>query len=868
MEFYRIPLEQLITLLKTDIGVGLTTKEAQKRLRKNGTNTLPGRPPERAVLLFLKQLNNAFSYLLIVAALLKCLVEGYRDAIIIGVIIMVNALVSAIQEGRASQTLAKLRSFLKTDCLVIRDGQTHIIDQTLLVPGDILILHEGMRVPADARLFEGHMLRIDESILTGESVPVTKTPGLTALPKAPLSEQSGMVFTGSTILSGHAHAIVVATGKKAEIGHLTCVIDKIETDMPLKRDLAHLSYFLLRAVIVIVVIFVLIGLLRGKDFAELVFTMTSLLVSIVPEGIPIVSTILMARNAYRMARSNVLVKRLQAIDGLGRLQVLVVDKTGTLTKNEQMVSALAVENSLYTVTGNGYEKSGAVYDLKGGVAQIKRETPLWYLGLAASLLDDAELSRDEKTGALRVRGEPIQAALGICAQKMGFDLETDQKTYPKIDEIPFAPETPLQKALFTFDGDKNLLVVMGSPERVADYCHQQSEPETGLQKMLSDGLRVVAIGYGFTTATQLTQTAGSAITTVGLWGLNDALRSDAAESIDAVQELGVRVLVATGDHLQTAIHVARATGLYQGPLSVQEGTAIEEKGDEEITVLARVTPQEKLKIISHLHQKNLLVGMTGDGVNDVPALVAADVGIAMGKSGTDVAKEAASIILLDDSLSSIAEGIMLGRHAFLTMRHVLIFVLATSASEILAFAATLIMNVPLPLSATQILWVHLLTDGLLTIALGMEPVDKKIAKIPLDPKARLIDRGMTRAFFLTSVPVAVITLVLFIYHLPEGLHTARSVALTALAMGQWWNAWNMRSETGSIFSQNPFSNIWLLTCTFLVVVAQIGALYLPFLQNILYTVPLSLSDFMLCLGVSSLVLVTEEVHKWWGRRRK
>jgi Ca2+-transporting ATPase len=240
----------------------------------------------------------------------------------------------------------------------------------------------------------------------------------------------------------------------------------------------------------------------------------------------------------------------------------------------------------------------------------------------------------------------------------------------------------------------------------------------------------------------------------------------------------------------------------------------------------------------------------------------------MGQSGTDVAKEAASIVLLDDSLASIAQGIMLGRHAFLTMRNVLIFVLATSASEILAFAVALVLNVPLPLLATQILWVHLLTDGLLTIALGMEPLDKKIAKIPLDPKARLIDRRMASAFLLTSIPVAIATLTLFMYHLPEGIQKARSIALTVLAMGQWWNAWNMRSETGSIFSQNPFSNGWLLVCTFLVVIAQVAALYTPFLQKILYTVPLAPHEFLLCLGVSSLVLVTEEARKWWGRREK
>ncbi|MCL5436550.1 MAG: HAD-IC family P-type ATPase [Candidatus Dependentiae bacterium] len=863
MDFYQVPIDELIARLKTDRQQGLRTEEAKRRLRHDGPNALPGHPPESTFRLFFKQLNNSFSYLLIAAALLKLVIEGYQDAIIIGLVVVVNALVSALQEGRASHILVKLRHFLKSDCLVIRDGKAQTIDQSLLVAGDIILLHAGMKVPADARIFEGQGVRVDEAVLTGESTAVSKTFADLETPNLSASNQGNMLFTGSAVLSGHAHAVVVATGKKALLGQLTCQIDQIETDMPLKRDLAELSQTLIRAVIIIVAVFILIGLLRGKEVTELIFTMTSLLVSIVPEGIPIVSTILMTRNAYRMARTHVLIKRLQAIDGLGRLQVLVVDKTGTLTKNEQVVSTIVIGESQYTVTGDGYEQQGQIFDASGRPILVNPESELGQSARIAALLDDAEVMRDPGSKRLHVRGEPVQAALGICAEKIGFEPRREQRRYPKLDEIAFSSESQVQRVLFDFsaDGKNRLCAVMGSPERVLAYAGQQEDAyRAALKRLFDEGLRVIAIGYGTTSATHLGDVAPGTISAISLWGLHDAVRPEAAAGIDAVQELGVRVLVATGDHRQTAVHVARAMGIYHGPESVQEGVAFE-KGGQGVMVLARVTPQEKVKIIGHFHQEHLLVGMTGDGVNDVPALVAADVGIAMGTS-TDVAKEAADLVLLDDSLMSIARGIMLGRHAFLTMRRVLIFVLATSASEIIAFAIALLINVPLPLLATQILWVHMLTDGLLTIALGMEPMNEKITKVPLAPSTRLVDRSMVQALCLTSLPVAAITLGLFLYALPHGIQQARSIALTALAMGQWWHAWSMRAEQKSIFTQNPFSNIWLLIGTLLVILSQIAALYLPALQNVLHTVPLSAPTFLVCVAASSLVLVINELYKW------
>lgn len=857
MEWYRQSAEKIGEILMTDLQRGLSTNEAKKRIIKSGKNQLLHRPPDRFFTLFFKQIHNTFTYLLLVAALLKLFVEGYRDAAIILVVVAINALVSTVQEGKAHQTLSKLRQFLKTDSIVIRDGKKQLIDQEELVPGDLIILRDGMRVPADARIIESANLYVDESLVTGESTPVEKKSEKTDTEETSLFHQKNMVFSGTTITSGYAKAVIVATGANTEIGKLSCNLETLSVDMPLTRDLTDLSFFLLRAVVIIVIFFILVGLVRGKEFADLIFTMTSLLVSIVPEGIPIVSTILLARNAYRMAKSHVLVKNLQAIDGLGRVEVLVVDKTGTLTKNEQMVSAFCVEGTIYHVSGSGYEKNGMVTLRDKSIISPEEKTPLWYFGIIAALLDNTELIENKETKSIQIKGEPLQAAMGICAQKLGIDCSTVKKDFRFIGAVPFTPGKRIQHTIFSVSDGTFLQILFGSPEEVLLHCTGE-KTDAVLTQFLDEGLRTVAIAYAISTSPEpskeITWTCG------GIIGLRDTLRDDAAEGMRRVEELGVRVIIATGDHLETAHHVAHAAGISHTE-PIIEGKQINAENVGAVNIIARVTPQDKLSIIQLLHKQNKIVGMTGDGINDVPALAAADVGIAMGHEGTDIAKEAADIVLLDNSLTSIAEGIVLGRHAFLAMRQVLTFILSTSAGEILIIAISLIFNSPLPLLATQILWVHLLTDGCLDIALGMEPVHFASTKIPLKNRVRLVDRALARSFFVTSIPVALITIMLFWHYLPEGLVKARTIALTTLAMCQWWNVWNMRSENRSVFAQNPFSNGWLVVSTCFVVIAQLGALYMPFLQKILYTDSLTLGEISICFGFSALVLVFEEVRK-------
>lgn len=862
------PLEKLIQDLKVTLVLGLSQSVVQEKQRLFGKNDLPHKPPKSFLRLFFEQFNNAFFYLLIIAALLKLFVEGYRDAIFIMIVVLVSALVSAIQEGRASKILEKLRSFMKTECIVLREGIKHVVDQTELVPGDIIFISEGNRIPADARLLESSFFKVDESALTGESALVFKDAHFISHQEIPLFEQKNMIFMGTTAMTGHAKALVIATGIKTELGKLHAPLSRPEIDMPLKKDLKKLSNFLIGAACFITIFFIAIGYLLGKELNELIFTMTSLLVSIVPEGIPIVSTIVMAQNAFRMAQVNVLVKKLQSIDALGRVEVLVVDKTGTLTKNEQVISKIIIGQEKFRITGEGYNARGEIIDELGMVIdQNNLSSEFLQVALAAALFDHSEITSDLQTNILRVRGEPLQAALGVFAAKAGFDRNKVQEEYRLIEEIPFDTQTRLHLSLFQKNSDVPFCLALGAPEVIQTLCIKtDARAQEAVSELLSEGYRVVAIAFKEMPDQKIIPQELNGFSCLGLFGMSDTLRIDAAQAISDIKDLGVQVVVATGDHPITAFSIAQKIGLAQPLEAIIEGKNLSKLSDESLqktTILARVTPQDKLSIVERYHQSGFIVGMTGDGVNDVPALALSEVGIALGQMGTDLAKEAADIILLDDALATIKQGILLGRHAFNTMRRVLLFVLATSGGEVFTIACALLLNLPLPLLATQILWVHMLTDGFLDIALGMEPPDYEELQQPILKQA-LLDRSLARIFILTSIPIAITTLGLFWWYISyrgEDLIKARTIALTVLAMCQWWNAWNCRSEKKSIFKMPFFSNKWLLGLTILVAIAQYAAISWTPLQKMLATTSLSWAEIGICFGASILVLLVDEARK-------
>lgn len=862
--WYYYSTHELAAYLKTDLTKGLLPTEVLVRQKNYGFHTLPLQKPPSWPTLFIKQLNNSFFYILMAAAVLKVAIEGYRDAFIILFVICVSALVTTFQEKRAYSLLATLHTFINADALVIREGKSVVVAQKELVPGDVIIIQKGNKVPADARIIKSYALHIDESSLTGESLPVLKNDDVLTEQKLPVFEQSNMVFWGTVAVAGHARAVVVATGSRSYWGSLQQTISSHDIDLPLKKDLATLSYVLLLSAMGIVALFTFSGILLGKEISELIFTMTSLLVSIVPTGIPVVSTIIMAQNAYRMAKDKVLVKNLQAIDALGRIEVLVVDKTGTLTRNEQMVSKILTFDksgsiNLYQVSGNGYEPQG---NISRNTIPLTAPFPpeLLELGSAAAMVDSSEITFDATTNRYRVKGEPLQAAGTVFSQKIGLDKRMIQKNVRVLEEEEFDYATRKKSLLIEESNGEKVRIFFGSPEGILQLCGLEEHEQIArkLKELLDEGLRIIAFA--------IKQAAATQPRFLGLLCMHDKVRITAARDIASIEELGVKVVIATGDHRKTALAVAKEIGLKFTSSALHEGEIYNKTfKPDTLTLAARVTPQDKVNLIESYHQKRILVGMTGDGANDVPALRAADVGIAMGGWGTDVAQDAADIVLLDDSLYSISKGILLGRHAFDAMRRVLIFVLSVSAAEIIIIALTFLLGAPLPLLATQILWIHMLTDGLLDIAIGMEPQDERELKNRFIGTKKLIDRALVRSFFIVSLPTALAVIILFLYfETTETLAKGRTIALITLAMCQWWNAWNMRSESRSLFSLNPLSNRWLALMTLLVIGCQAAALYVPLLQKLLYTVPLSTQELLLCFTVSSLVLWSEELRKCWA----
>lgn len=870
--------QDVIRELKSSAETGLSTQEANKRLQEFGPNRLPDKPRESFIILFLKQFQSSLIYVLLAAVLLEILLQKFFDALIIGLLLVINAFIGAIQEGRASQILESLKRFLKTDSLVLRDGKKKIIADYKLVPGDIIILQEGTKVAADARLLESYNLTIDEAVLTGESTGVLKdATAIISKEDTPVHDQVNMVFTGTHVLSGNGKAIVTATGSYTEIGKLHKTVEHISTEMPLIKDTERLSNWLIRIVLVIALFFFFIGLLHNKEWHELVLTIIALCVSAVPEGLPIVTTIALATAAYRMALRNVLIKKLPAIEALGRIQVLVVDKTGTLTRNELIVSQVYADNSFYHVSGQGYSPEGTVTIDSTPITNPDPNSDLWFLALAGALLNRSERIYEESKQRFRIQGEPTQAAMAIFAEKLGITPQVLVQ-YKLLYEIPFDPVRRLNAGFFKTD-NQILVLVTGSPEMVLERCNKiNSKIESAFNTMLDQGLRMIGASKTTYAIDEFTSKQNNNLDFfldklvnmqfLGFFGMEDTIREGIKKVVHTIQRSGIHLAMATGDHLKTALFVAKKLDIFRPGDIALTGFTLDDITPSEflqqllkVTVFARVTPQEKLEIVKGYHMLGYTVGMTGDGVNDVPPLVAADVGIAMGIMGTEVTKEAADIVLLDDSLHSISAGIEEGRAILLTLRRIMLYLFATNLGELLVIGSALTINLPLPLLASQILWINLVTDGFLDVTLALEPTDVAIVHKPSFTRLQLFDFSLVKKLIVMAITMAIGSFALFSYYQTIDLDLARTITLITMALYQWFNAWNMRSEFKSLFKLNPFSNLWLIGATILVFVLQLIAVYTPIMQKLLHTVPLSFNQWLLALSTASTIIFVEEIRK-------
>ncbi|HLP44208.1 MAG TPA: cation-translocating P-type ATPase, partial [Candidatus Nanoarchaeia archaeon] len=759
---------------------GLELTDVVKRLKLHGPNALPEPKTMSVAQLFLKQFQSPLIYILLIASIVVLFLGDVADTIVILVVLLINAVIGVLQEGKAQNTLKALQNFTKTQAVAIRDGVEEVIVDEEIVPGDIIVLREGDKVPADARLFEVKNLRLDESALTGESEPVSKTIDVISKAVTSTADQRNMVFRGSLVVAGSARAIVVATGLNTVIGGISKKMIGLDTEIPLNKNIKILSRNVGIAVVVISALVFGIGVLYGNSIESMFFTSVAVAVSLVPEGLPVVITLVLSIGAYRMAKQNALVKNLAAVEALGQASVIAVDKTGTITKNELMIERVFVGGKHFSVMGNGYEPRGDV--LFDGIPVDPANHPeLIFAGKIATFCANARVMLREKEGTWQVAGDPTEAALLTFGEKVGFHKDELEQEEPQVNDLPFDSKLKYHATLHSVK-KKSFLSVVGAPESVLGLSNQirvgahvkklteavKNEIEVAVHAMSRQGLRVLAFAYVSDYAGELGVDPVHGVTLVGLFGLRDVMREGVRESVQAAQANGLRVVMITGDHKLTAETIAREAGIYREGDEILTGQDLSRipTGDlvkmlPRVSVFARVSPEDKLDIIQLLKKNGDIIAMTGDGVNDALSLVAADLGIAMGKIGTEVSKEAADIVLLDDNFKSIVSAIDEGRNIFAGIKKVVVYLFSTGLGELFTVVGAMLFFLPPPVFPTQILWLNLVTDGFLVVALAFEPKERIKTRITPGGKGFFFGKHAVIRAVLMGLTMSVITIVVF-----------------------------------------------------------------------------------------------------------
>jgi len=874
---------------------GLSPEAVAKNVKQYGLNKLPDLKPDSLLKVFSRQFKSPLIYILLVACLIIFLMGDLVDGVVILLVLVFNAIVGTVQEGKAQNTLLALKKFIETRATVLRDGKEIIISDHDVVPGDIILLQEGEKVPADARVILSSNLKIDEASLTGESEPVEKFSETILSDKdLPTTDQSNMVFRGTNVLVGNGRAIVVATALDTVIGKISKEISLVDTEMPLKKNIRYLSRLIIGTVLVFSVVLFILGIYTGQTAKEMFGTVVSLAVSIIPEGLPIVMTLVLATGVWRMSKQNALVKKLQAVESLGQARVIAVDKTGTITKNEMIVQQVYLPGSeeaggdkMFMVGGVGYESKGDVH-FNDKLIDPVNHPELIFASKVGILCANAQVIFSEKEKIWRVIGDPTEAAMLVLAQKFGFYKEDILHESPFVEEVPFDYKLKCHATVHQTDKVK-ILSVAGAPEeilRVSDSIwldgkakklsiEERKKLESVYIGMSEQGLRVIALAIDNNFTGSVKKEKIKDLSFVGFLGMKDALRPEVNSAMATAVSAGIKVIMITGDHIITAQAIAREAGIFKTGDIVLTGADIDNLSDEVLTgklsktsVFARVTPEHKLRIINLYKKRGEIVAMTGDGVNDAPSLVAADLGVAMGKIGTEVAKEAADIVLTDDNFGSIISAVEEGRSIYKTIKKVILYLFSTSWGEALTITGALLVGLPLPLLPAQIIWLNFVTDGFLDVSLAMEPKEEGLMKRNFErPKNYLLDKLMIQRMLVMSVPMMLGTLLLFSLYLDSGLIKAWTMALTTLAVFQWFNAWNCRHESRSIFQTNFWANKFLVIASVIVIGLQIFLVYNPFMQSVFKTTSLTILEWLLILVVSSSIIIVEEVRKFFYRRK-
>ena len=867
---------------------GLSSIGVLHQRAKYGQNViLKNKPPSRLIL-FLRQFQNAFMYILIVAAAVVFFLGEYVDGGIILFIIILNAFIGAIQEGKAQDTLSALKDIIEDHATVVRNGKPQIIPAQDVVPGDILILKDGEKVTADARLFESNSLKVQESALSGESEEVFKDHSAKVAGEASLADQATMVFKGTQIMAGFGKAVVIATGMNTALGQIADELDELHKDIPLQKNIADLTSLIIKVVGVFAVVIFFIGLLNDKTISEMFLIGVALAISAIPESLPVVVTLVLATGVWRMSQQNTLVKRLQAVEALGGATIIALDKTGTITKNQMTVEMVYVDGKTFEISGSGYTPEGNI--LYGGSPVVPATSEALLLaGKISAFTAQAHIAySEERQEWQRVSGDPTEVALLVLGKKMGLEKDDLERQYLKIQEFPFDLKTQKHTAINLVEG-KQFLTTAGGPEGILQSSKfiwregkqilldmtGKNELRSVVSRFTRDGYRVLALAANFNPPQAINPFELPELVFVGLVAIRDAIRPEVYDALKAVKAAGLRPVMITGDHADTACAIATQVGIFKKGDTVLTGSELETLSDSELrdklstcTVFARVAPEQKLKIIRAYQKQGEVVAMTGDGINDALSLVAADLGVAMGKSGTEVAKEAADIILLDDNFGTIASAVEEGRNIYSTIYKSILYLLSTNLGELLVIGIAVAVRLPLPLVATQIIWLNMITDSFLVAALALEPKEKG-SLMNRRPKTHrfFFDKGMTIRIFLVSGIMTIVTLVLFVHYLPEGIVKATTIALTVLTVFQWFNIFNVRSAERSAFS-NIFRNKYIFIGLGAAITLQLLALYTPFMQKVLKTTGLSLKEWGVILVAALTIIAAEEIRKIITRKFK
>ena len=893
-DWHALDAADVIAGVESDVAAGLAVEEARRRLARAGPNALPEAKRRSLASVFLGQFRSPLIYLLFVAAGVALALGHTNDALVIFTVVLLNALIGAFQEGRAERAVDALRKLATHPARVVRGGQELVVEAREVVPGELLLLEAGDAVAADARLVEAAALQVAEAALTGESVPVAKRLAPLAL-DTPLADRRNMVYAGTHVTAGRARAVIVATGQATEIGGIAALAEAAEEpETPLERRIARFGRTIMVAAAGVFLLVVAIGFARGVPAGQLFMVGISQLVGMIPEGLPVAMTIALAVGVQRMARRKAVVRRLAAVETLGSTTVICSDKTGTLTKNEMTVTALSLPDGReLAVTGVGHDPDGEIRD---GARAVDPEDDAGLRALleAGALCNDAQLARPDGSSQGWVPiGDPTEVALLTLALKGGVDLGALRAQAPRRGEIPFDPAAKMMATWHATPAGARVYL-KGAPEVVLPLCRaaRRGATDTALDEALSQDVRSTAEGMAARALRVLAVAvvddvaidpdAGFAAlqgqaTLLGLVGQMDPPRPEVREAVARCREAGIRPVVVTGDHKATAFAIARDLGIARDGDATVDGRELERMTDDEladrigaISVFARVHPAQKLRIVEAYQRRGDVVAMTGDGVNDAPALVRADVGVAMGITGTEVAKEAAKIVIGDDNFATIVQAVEEGRVVYRNIKKVILYLFSTSLAEVVVLVLALALGYPPPLAAVQILWINLVTEGTITVNLIMEPGEgDEMRQRPIPPNEPLLTRALLSRLAFITPAIAASTLGWFVYRHAQGVPFAQvqTETFTVLAVCQWFNVLNCRSETQSALSLGLLRNPWLIGGLVVSNLFQVAVVFFRPLGEVFHTVPIDLREIFAIGAVASLVLWVEELRKLVVRRR-